>query len=116
MPELRFLGAPRVVSRHGPSIARRSYALSLPGPGTAPESGSVGDALESQLAGTGKAAKARLSRARWLAALGGLLAGLVAFGAGEAVYKRIAPELVLQTFRGRRLMLSTYATENTAAA
>jgi hypothetical protein len=64
----------------------------------------------------GKAGQARPNRARWLAALGALLAGLVAFGAGEAVYRLIAPELVLQTFRGRRLMLSTYATEHTAAA
>ena len=44
----------------------------------------------------------RLDRARWLVALAGLVAGLAAFGIGEATYKVIAAKLVEVQHLGHR--------------
>jgi hypothetical protein len=60
-------------------------------------------------------AEQRLFEARWLLLLGGLLAGLVAFGIGEAIYEIIPPELVEQDVSGNKVMLSTSATRIAAA-
>jgi hypothetical protein len=46
----------------------------------------------------------RRGPARWLVALAGLLAGLAAFGIGEAAYNCIPPRLTLQNTMGRMLM------------
>jgi hypothetical protein len=57
------------------------------------------------------------SRARWLVTLGALLAGLVAFGVGEMVYRIIPAQKILQSvmMTNAKVMLPTPATENTAA-
>jgi hypothetical protein len=63
-------------------------------------------------------AKTRHSRARKLVAAGGLLAGLLAFGVGEAIYNVIPAGRVLQTIRMSNIdvMVPTQETENVAAA
>jgi hypothetical protein len=53
----------------------------------------------------------RLKRAQWLVGLGGLAAGLVAFGIGEATYNCIPPERVLQNTMGTMAMAITSATQ-----
>jgi hypothetical protein len=50
-------------------------------------------------------AATRLGQARWLVAVCGLVAGLVAFGVGEAIYKVIPPASVEQNISGNKVML-----------
>ena len=57
---------------------------------------------------------ARTSRERWLVVLGGVLAGLIAFGAGEAVYQRFRPALVRQDLMGNKIMAPTLETKHAA--
>jgi hypothetical protein len=59
-----------------------------------------------------------LRRARWLVAIGGVLAGLIAFGIGEAVHDIIPVKLVLQDvmMTGKQAMLPSLETENAAMA
>jgi hypothetical protein len=54
---------------------------------------------------------------RWLVLLAGLVAGLIAFGIGEMIYKIIPAEKVLQSvmMTNAKVMLPTRATENVAA-
>jgi hypothetical protein len=75
-------------------------------------------AAPSGLAATRAEAKARVSRARKLAALGGLLAGLASFGVGEAVYGIIPAELVLQRdhMTGKQVMHTSVETVQMAMA
>jgi hypothetical protein len=58
----------------------------------------------------------RLGWARGLLAVGGVLAGLLAFGIGEAVYELIPAENVRQELMGRTKVSPTVATENVAAS
>ena len=58
---------------------------------------------------------ARTSRERWLVVLGGVLAGLVAFGTGEATYQTFRPALVRQNLMGNKLMTPTLKTNHAAA-
>jgi hypothetical protein len=62
--------------------------------------------------------KARLSRARKLAALGGLLAGLASFGVGEVVYGIIPPKPVQQkdSMSGKLVMRPSVASVNVSKA
>jgi hypothetical protein len=80
----------------------------LAGPAVAP----------SGLAATREEAKTSVSRARKLAALGGLLAGLASFGVGEAVYEIIPAEGIQQRDRrtGREFIGPSAETVNMAAA
>src|SRR5262249_18459101 len=55
-----------------------------------------------------------LGRARWLAILAGLLAGLVAFGIGEETYELIRPEKVAQNLVGSIVMVADRATNTVA--
>ncbi len=57
----------------------------------------------------------RLGRARWLLAIGGLLAGLVSFGIGEAIYEIIPIEKVEQILYGTKMMVSNRTTYTVAA-
>ena len=57
-----------------------------------------------------------LNRARWLAALAGVLAGLIAFGLGEATYKWIPAKIVAIPTMGTIVYAPTAATEAVAAA
>jgi hypothetical protein len=57
---------------------------------------------------------ARTSRERWLVALGGVLAGLAAFGAGEATHHRFQPERVQQDLMGNKIMGPTRETDHAA--
>jgi hypothetical protein len=63
-------------------------------------------------------AKARLSRARKLVLMGGLLAGLIAFGIGEAIYDLIPVQRIQVTelMTNKALMVFTPETEIAAAA
>ncbi len=58
----------------------------------------------------------RYGRARWLAILAGLLAGLVAFGIGEATYELIPAEKVAQNLMGSIVMVGNRATNTVADA
>jgi hypothetical protein len=62
------------------------------------------------------ASEERLGPTRGLLAVGGLLAGLLAFGAGEAVYELIPAAAVTQTALGLTKVSPSVATENVAAA
>ena len=55
-----------------------------------------------------------LSVARWLLAMGGLLAGLVAFGVGEATHQLIPAKLV--TFRTMGTMVTAVTAETQSVA
>lgn len=59
---------------------------------------------------------ARTSRERWLVALGGVLAGLAAFGIGEATYQRFKPVLVDQNLQGTIIHIPSLATTSVAVA
>jgi hypothetical protein len=67
---------------------------------------------------TREEAKARLSRGKTLAALGGLLAGLASFGIGEAVYQMIPARSVPQRDRltGQEIVRPSFETMNIAEA
>ena len=69
-------------------------------------------------AATREEVRARLSRGKKLAALGGLLAGLASFGIGEAIYKMIPAKSVPQRVRmtGEEIMRPSIETMHTAAA
>lgn len=58
----------------------------------------------------------RLRRTQGLLAVGGLLAGVLAFGVGEAVYNVIPAAAVTQTALGLTRLTPTVATENAAQA
>jgi hypothetical protein len=68
--------------------------------------------------GTGPAvggrSTSRTSRERWLVALGGVLAGLAAFGVGEAAYQKFKPVLVRQDLMGNKIMVPTLETNRVA--
>ncbi|MDR3632937.1 MAG: hypothetical protein P4L84_03820 [Isosphaeraceae bacterium] len=70
---------------------------------------------EDQAPGRG-ASRERLGRARGLLAVGGLLAGVLAFGVGEALYDLIPAAAVTQTALGLTRLTPTVATENAAQA
>ena len=75
-------------------------------------------APHAMLAASWEGANDRPGRARWLVALGGLMAGLVAFGVGEAMYKVIPVERVPQDvmMTNHKAMLPSLETENAAMA
>ncbi len=56
----------------------------------------------------------RLDRAPWLVALGGLVAGVAAFGIGEATYKVIVAKLVEVPTSGTVVMAATAQTQSVA--
>jgi hypothetical protein len=58
---------------------------------------------------------ARTNRERWLVAFGGVLAGLVAFGTGEATYQKFRPALMQQNLMGNKIMAPTLETNHAAA-
>ncbi len=58
--------------------------------------------------------KNRLNRARWWTALAGLLAGLVSFGLGEAVYELFPAEKVEIDIMGRKVLGPTAKTKSVA--
>jgi hypothetical protein len=60
-------------------------------------------------------AATRVGHARSLAALGALLAGLVAFGVGEAINNLIPPALVEQNISGNKVMLPDLETNIVAS-
>jgi hypothetical protein len=62
------------------------------------------------------ASEERLGRTRGLLAVGGLLAGLLAFGVGEAVYDLVPAKSVTQHALGLTKVSPTVATETVAAA
>ncbi len=102
---LRFGIANSQVSGHRVDVFRRltlepmgRFGMSSNGPGPA----KVGRST------------ARTSRERWLVALGGVLAGLIAFGTGEAVYQRFRPALVRQDLMGNKIMAPTLETKHAA--
>jgi hypothetical protein len=85
--------------------------------------GSVAPELRGQGRGQGGesasgrgASEERLGRTRGLLAVGGLLAGLLAFGVGEAVYDLIPAKSVTQHALGLTKVSPTVATETVAAA
>jgi hypothetical protein len=59
---------------------------------------------------------ARTSRERWLVMLGGVLAGLVAFGIGEATYGIFRTVLVQQNLQGTIIWVPSLATNSAAVA
>jgi hypothetical protein len=59
---------------------------------------------------------ARTSRERWLVALGGVLAGLAAFGIGEATYQIFQTVLVEQSLQGTKIWVPSLATTSAAVA
>lgn len=63
---------------------------------------------------SGRASQESLRRARGLLAVGGLLAGVLAFVVGEAVYELIPAAAVTQTALGLTRVTPTVATENVA--
>ena len=63
---------------------------------------------------TSREAEDRIGRARWLVALGGILAGLAAFGIGEAVYQRIPAQKVTFDTLGGPVTAATGETLATA--
>jgi len=69
-----------------------------------------------EFASSRRASEERLGRTRGLLMVAGLLAGLLAFGVGEAVYKLIPAALVTQHALQLVKVTSTVATENVAAA
>jgi hypothetical protein len=83
-----------------------------PGHGTAPDGFAAQDAPRHEHGAlrAGVSVPVRLGRVRWLAALGGLVAGLAAFGIGEATSELIPPETVHQNVIGSR---TTIITRNT---
>jgi len=66
--------------------------------------------------GEGQQGEPASSRTRGLLAVGGLLAGLLAFGVGEAVYDLIPAKSVTQHALGLTRVTPTVASENVAAA
>jgi hypothetical protein len=91
--------------------------MNSPGFDTAREDLAASMTPSPELPPTWEGAKARLGRARKLVAIGGLLAGLIAFGVGEAVYNVIPAQRVLQKIKmsNIELMRPTQETENVAA-
>jgi hypothetical protein len=71
-----------------------------------------------ELVGSREASEKQLGRARWLAALGGILAGLIAFGFGETIHHVIPVKLVLQDvmMTGKKAMFPSLETINVAKA
>jgi len=91
--------------------------MSSRGSDLAPDELTATTATPQALAATREEAKARVSRGRKLAALGGILAGLASFGAGEALDKIIPAALVAQTAQSSNqpVMGPTPETEKVAA-
>ncbi len=73
-----------------------------PGPGTAPDDFAARDAQRHELGALHAAVSvpARLGRMRWFVAIGGLAAGLAAFGIGEATSELIPPDTVHMRVQG----------------
>lgn len=80
-----------------------------------PELGAYGEAQQGEPASGRGASEERLDRARRLLAVGGLLAGLLAFGAGEAVHDLIPAANMTQHALGLTRVSPTVATETVAA-
>ncbi len=72
--------------------------------------------LATRLAPAREGVKLWLNRARWLVVLGGLLAGLVSFGIGEAIYEIIPTETVPVNVHGSQMMVVGRATSTVATA
>ncbi len=81
-----------------------------------PELGGRGEGLQGESASSRGASEERLGRMRGLLAVGGLLAGLLAFGVGEAVYDLIPAASMTQHALGLTRVTPTLATEIVAAA
>ena len=79
------------------------------------ELGSQEKELQGESASSRGASEERLGRTRGLLVVGGLLAGLLAFGVGELVYKLIPATLVTQHALQLVRVTPTVATENVAA-
>jgi hypothetical protein len=75
-----------------------------------------GQEQQGEFASDRGASEERLGRTRGLLAVGGLLAGLLAFGIGEAVYDLIPAKSVTQHALGLTKVSTTVATETVAAA
>jgi hypothetical protein len=92
----------------------KEVGLSSPGTDRAPDE--AGGPAPSQVESSASAVElaARRARARWLAALAGVVAGLVAFGVGEAIYNVIPAAPVEQNISGNRVMLPNRATNKAA--
>jgi hypothetical protein len=82
----------------------------------APEGLAADVALPAKLAAASEGAKTWLGRVRWLAVLGGLLAGLLSFGIGEAIYEIIPAETVAVNLHGSNMMVVGRATSTVATA
>ena len=80
------------------------------------ELGVQGKGQQEESASNQGASEERLHRTRGLLAVGGLLAELLAFGAGEAVYHLIPAGSVTQHALGLTKVTPTLATESVAAA
>lgn len=74
-----------------------------------------GKGQQGESASSRGASEERLGRARGLLVVGGLLAGLLAFGVGEAVYDLIPAKSVTQHALGLTKVSPTVATETVAA-
>jgi hypothetical protein len=61
-------------------------------------------------------AKSAVARARWLVVLGGLLAGLVSFGIGEAIFEIIPTGTVMVDLSGAKAMVVRRGTSTVADA
>jgi hypothetical protein len=81
-----------------------------------PELASQEKGQPGEFASSRGASEERLGRTRGLLMVAGLLAGLLAFGVGEAVYKLIPASLVTQHALQLVRVTPTVATENVAAA
>jgi hypothetical protein len=88
------------------------------GSDAAPEIRPAREAPRVDLSAVRQGAKDGFVQTRWLVPLAGLLAGLIAFGVGEAIYKVIPVELVLQDvmMTNQKVMLPSLKTENAAMA
>jgi hypothetical protein len=88
--------------------------VSSPGTDRAPDE--AGDPAPPQVESRATASEmtARRARASWLAALAGVVAGLVAFGVGEGIYNVIPAAPVEQNISGNRVMLPNRATNKAA--
>ena len=84
------------------------------GPDTTPESSDGRATLGAGRVATPMESPGWLKRARWLAALAGVLAGLISFGVGEAIYKLIPAQLMRVPASGGFVIAPTAATQAVA--
>jgi hypothetical protein len=71
---------------------------------------------EETLAAAGDLTSSRPCPSRWVVILSGLLSGLIAFGLGELLVKRIPTELVPRDLMGTKIMVPSPETVKVAAA